>query len=177
MITIPSFPSGVQQAISSINLLSKTGIKHGGDIRVAEIKNLWANMDRRPYSYVVGMGVGTKWQEIEEQPLDSFTYPEEYVWSSKGWFPQFHLPYLALIYRFGILGFAALLGWIIFYIIQKSRRIPSLADPFHKAMALSILVFLLISLTNIGDSANPTSTIMAGICIGLLDRLIGFVTE
>ncbi len=168
---MPEPIGGVARAVQSLNMASEIGMQHGGDIRRAEIKNMFANMERRPYAYVIGMGLGTKWQEIEEQPLDSFSYPKSYLAVSRGWFTQFHLPYLALLYRFGILGLFALWFWVMFYLGSRVRDLQSLSAPKMRAFGLGMLIFLALNLTNLGDSANPTAAILAGVCMGLLERL------
>lgn len=168
---VPGAISGVARAVQSLDMASEIGLQHGGDIRRAEIKNMFANMERRPYAYVIGMGLGTKWQEITEQPLDSFSYPKSYLAISRGWFPQFHLPYLAQLYRFGILGLLALLVWLMLYLRRRARDLQLLNAPVMRAFGLGMLIFLALNLTNLGDSANPTAAILAGVCMGLLERL------
>lgn len=170
-VTAPRLLSGVQQAVQSLDMTSDFGLRHGGSIRRAEIRNLFANMERRPYSFLIGMGLGTKWQEIVEQPLDSFSYPKSYLASSRGWFPQFHLPYLAQLYRFGMLGCAVLLLWLVLYTRFLGRRLRQLAAPQTRAFALGLLLFLILHVPNLGDSANPTAAILAGLSMAVLERL------
>lgn len=170
-LTMPRWTTGVQQAVQSLDMTSALGRRHGGNIRQAEIHNLFANMERRPYSYLIGMGLGTKWQEIVEQPLDSFSYPKSYLASSRGWYPQFHLPYLAQLYRFGILGMSALLLWLVIYLGAHARGLQRLAAPQMRAFGLGLLLFLILHLPNLGDSANPTAAILAGLAMAVLERL------
>lgn len=167
----PESIQGVGRAVRSLDMASEIGLQHGGNIRRAEIKNLFANMERRPYAYLIGMGLGTKWQEITEQPLDSFSYPKSYLTVSRGWFPQFHLPYLALLYRFGVFGSSALLICLVFYMRARVRDLQLTDAPEMRALGLGMLIFLALNLTNLGDSANPTAAILAGVCMGLLERL------
>ncbi len=168
----PQAVRGVTQSLATLELGSRLSNRYGGDIRRAELANMFANMERRPYSYLVGMGLGTKWQTLVEQPLDNFTYPKAYVATSRGWFPQFHLPYVAGLYRFGMLGFAGLLAWMIFYWHRRWQKLKSLATPQLRAHALAMMIFLLLILPNLGDSANPTVAILSGVCMGILDRLL-----
>lgn len=170
-LTIPRWTTGVRQAVQSLDMTSAIGRRHGGNIRQAEIQNLFANMDRRPYAYLIGMGLGTMWQEIVEQPLDSFSYPKSYLASSRGWYPQFHLPYLAQLYRFGILGVGVLLLWLVTYVRTRAGTLYQLTAPQMRAFALGLLLFLILHLPNLGDSVNPTAAIMAGLAMAVLERL------
>ena len=115
--------------------------------------------------------VGTKWEAIQEQPLDSFTYPKAYVASSRGWYPQFHLPYVASLYRFGILGFALLLAGVGWYAYRQLRWLRYSPFVWTKSLGLAMVVFIVLTVPNLGDSLNPTAAILSGFCTGMLERL------
>jgi hypothetical protein len=170
IITLPGFVKGVAEAMQSIDMLSKIGQQHGGNIRSAQLDNLFSNLQARPYAVLVGFGLGTKWQAIEQQPMNSMAFPEDYIRQSKGWYPQFHLPYISVLYRFGILGVSFLLIWVIFYLKPFLKNIPRIhfsQRPFY----IGALGFLAIALPTIGDSPNPVMPIICGIHMGLLERL------
>jgi hypothetical protein len=170
MIAVPNFVDGVVNSVNSINMFSKYGQKYGGDSRVAQLENIYANLERRPYAYLVGFGLGTKWQAIEPQPMDSMAFPEEYMRQSKGWYPKFHLPYVASFYRFGILGLAFLITWLGFYLRTFLRTLRA-GNVMDKAYCIGAIAFLAICLPMIGDSTNPVLPIICGIYMGLLEKL------
>lgn len=172
-IVIPSFVSGVADSVNSINMFSKFGQKYGGDSRVAELENIYANLDRRPYAYLIGFGLGTKWQAIEPQPMNSMAFPEKYMRQSKGWYPRFHLPYVASFYRFGILGMAFLIAWLWFYLRTPLRTLRAKKET-PKAFCIGAIAFLAICLPMIGDSTSPVLPIICGIYMGLLEKTAAF---
>ncbi len=167
------FPSGLKHvgvAFQSINIYKKdVAAVTGSDIRRQELKNLVLNLNERPYGYFVGLGWGTKWKAIAYQPLDSFSYTEKYLQKSLGWFPQFHLPYVGLLYRYGVLGlvfFWGILGLLFYRIFKRIRRF---GVQEHRPLFIGMLAFLLLFLPTFGDSANPTFMILAGFYLGLLE--------
>ena len=170
MIAVPNFVDGVVDSVNSINMFSKFGQKYGGDSRVAQLENIFANLERRPYAYLVGFGLGTKWQAIEPQPMDSMAFPQEYMRQSKGWYPKFHLPYVASFYRFGILGMAFLMMWIGFY-LKFYLRMLRVENVMNKAFCIGAIAFLAMCLPIIGDSTNPVLPIICGIYMGVLEKL------
>jgi len=170
MIAVPSFVDGVANSVNSINMFSKFGQKYGGDSRVAQIENIFANLKRRPYAYLIGFGLGTKWQAIEPQPMDSMAFPEEYMRQSKGWYPKFHLPYVASFYRFGIIGATCLIMWIGFY-LKAYLRILRMKNVTNKSFCMGTIAFLAISLPMIGDSTSPVLPILCGLYMGIMEKL------
>ncbi len=170
MIAIPNFVDGVVDSVNSINMFSKFGQKYGGDSRVAQIENIFANLERRPYAYFVGFGLGTKWQAIEPQPMNSMAFPEEYIRQSKGWYPKFHLPYIASFYRFGILGVASLIVWLGFYLRIFIRTL-RVENEMNKTFSIGVIAFIAICLPMIGDSTSPVLPIICGIYMGILEKL------
>ncbi len=167
------FPSGLKNvgtAFQSLNIYSqKQTVTAGSDIRRQEIKNLVLNLNERPYGYAFGLGWGTKWKAIAYQPMDSFSFTEKYLKKSLGWFPQFHLPYLGLLYRYGVLGLLFFWGILLVLFRRIFLGIQKSVPEGEKAFLLGMLVFLVLLLPTFGDSANPTFMILAGFYLGLLE--------
>ncbi len=171
-VLILFFPAGLKNvgtAFQSLNIYKSSDVSMtGSDIRRQEIKNLALNLDQRPYAFALGLGWGTKWKAITYQPIDSFSFTEKYLRKSLGWFPQFHIPYLGLIYRYGILGllfFWGILGLLFYRIFAQIQKCRSQWQP----LLLGMLVFLILLLPAFGDSANPTFMILSGFYLGLLE--------
>ncbi|MFQ5824749.1 MAG: hypothetical protein ACE5JB_11880, partial [bacterium] len=169
ILLLPNFGQSVAFAFKTLDMSSKVGQAHGGDIRVAEIKNLFLNMNQRPYTYIFGFGLGTKWKEIIHQPMDSYTFQQKYLEKAQAWFPQFHLPFISTLYRFGFLGTILLLTIVVRLVLKYIRQIRKTHSLYYKSHFMAMSVFIFLTLINIGDSLNPTMPIMAGFLIGLLE--------
>lgn len=163
-LMVPRFQTAMMTTFKAVNMASKEGQRHGGRIRLAEIPNTFANLDRRPYAYVTGVGIGTMWQAIHHQPMDQFT---KNLGFRSGWYPQVHVPYFAMLYRLGFAGTLLLLLWLFLYANGILRRIKILPAGVW-ARLVAILVYLLFGLPALIDSANPTGFILAGLYLGAL---------
>ncbi len=175
VLIFPSTSKRIAETIQSINIYTHTQkAVTGSDIRRQEIRNLILNMDNRPYSFAIGMGLGTKWKAIVYQPIDSFSFTEKYLKKSLGWFPQFHIPYFGLIYRYGILGLLLFWGILVFLFVRFLLLIRKTGVSAETPLLIGMLVFLMIILPTFGDSANPTGFILSGFYLGLLEFRVGY---
>lgn|GEM_PF-4939210 len=175
ILLVPSWWESVMFSIQSINFLKNNEFITNSDVRRFALMNLFQNMQMRPYSWLVGFGLGTTWKPIGYQPLD-VTYLSvnaAYLAKSVGWLPQFSLPYLSLFFRYGIAG--ALFYWMLctglaFSLFQKLKRasIPARLKP----LGIGGTVFILLFLPTIGDGFNPTAPILLGFLIGYFERLV-----
>ncbi len=165
-LLIPGFTSGVFTSIKTLNVWSKLGQQQSGDMRIAEFENLFENLNERPYTYIAGFGLGPLWRAIEPQPVDPLT---RRLRLKRHWYTQFHLPYISMIYRLGLLGSAVFLFWFLIYMknlysrLKNSRRSlqPILLGPF---------VFLMMILPSLLDSFNPTAWTLCGLYAALLEK-------
>ena len=163
----PAFSRGVLTAFESLDLSSRVGQKYGGSIRLAIIENIFANLDRRPYAYVSGFGLGTMWQAIERQPMDPLT---KKLRRNDGWYTQFSLPYVSLLFRLGVAGTVVLLFWLFFYLRSRLRALRFIDKPFQP-YALGMIACIFLMLPAVADSLNPTSWILCGLYMAILERL------
>ena len=166
-VLAPKFMSGVETSIQTLNVLSRVGQKHGGEMRLAEVKNLFANLNERPYAYLTGFGLGTLWRALEPQPVDPLT---RRLRLKHDWYTQFHLPYLAMIFRLGIIGSLLFCLWLLGYAFMTISRLRMLRRSLQPA-ALAMLAFLILTLPAIIDSFNPTSWTLCGLYAALLEKL------
>jgi len=175
VLIFPSTSRRIAETIQSINIYANTQkAATGSDIRRQEIRNLILNMNNRPLSFVVGMGLGTKWKSIAYQPIDSFSFTEKYLKKSLGWFPQFHIPYFGLIYRYGVLGLLLIWGILLFLFTRLLLLMRMVRTSDEAPLLIGMLVFLMIILPTFGDSANPTGLILSGFYLGLLEFRLGY---
>ena len=175
VLIFPSTSKHIGETVKSINIYKNNQTATtGSDIRRQEIKNLILNMKNRPYSFLIGMGLGTKWKAIAYQPIDSFSFTEKYLRKSLGWFPQFHIPYLGLIYRYGILGLLLFWGLLLFLFVRLLLLVRSIRTSEETPLLIGMLVFLMIILPTFGDSVNPTGFILSGFYLGFLEFRLGY---
>lgn len=175
VLIFPSTSKRIGQTVQSINIYKNTqAVTTGSDIRRQEIKNLILNMKNRPYSFLIGMGLGTKWKAIAYQPIDSFSFTGKYLEKSFGWFPQFHIPYFGLIYRYGILGLLLFWGLLLFLFARFLILVRTVRTSEETPLLIGMLVFLMIVLPTFGDSVNPTGFILSGFYLGFLEFRLGY---
>lgn len=163
----PKFSQGVLAAFESLDVSSRVGQKHGGEIRLAIIKNMFANLDRRPYAYLSGFGLGTMWQAIEYQPMDSLT---KKLRKNDGWYAVFSIPYVSLFFRLGILGTLALLFWLFYYLRARAREMRFM-DGSLQSYGMGMIAYVGLIIPALADSLNPTGWILCGLYMGILERL------
>ncbi|NOY78594.1 MAG: hypothetical protein GXO76_12065 [Calditrichaeota bacterium] len=174
-LIFPTTAKRIAETVQSINIYTNTQrAATGSDIRRQEIRNLILNMDNRPYSFAVGMGLGTKWKSIVYQPIDSFSFTEKYLKKSLGWFPQFHIPYFGLVYRYGILGLLLFWGILLFLFTRVLLAIRTVRTTDEAPLLIGMWVFLMMILPAFGDSVNPTGFILCGFYLGLLEFRLGY---
>jgi hypothetical protein len=177
-ILIPSFTNGVFNSISSIYFISEYGLSQGGGIRINEIQNMFLNMNQRLYSYFVGYGLGTRWEAIKEFSYTSILdFEKEEINKGNNWWPQFHLPYISLLYVYGILGFIIVLIIISIFLKRSIYFIKSGNNKYYQAHLIAITAFLTTSLFFLGGSADVTWAIFCGILYGLLVSINKYVVQ
>jgi len=167
LVATPRLASGVGTSLRTLDLMSRLGQKYSGDMRLAEIRNLFANLDERPYGYLTGFGLGTLWHARERQPVDPLT---RRLRPNRKWYTQFHLPYIAILFRLGFVGTALLLLWLWHYARHLLPRIRRLQWPIRHS-ALAMFAFLILILPSLTDSFNPTAWTLCGLYIGLLEKM------
>jgi len=167
LVIAPKFSQGISMAFESLDMSSKVGQKHGGEIRSAVIGNILANLERRPYAYFAGFGLGTMWQAIEYQPMDSLT---KLLRRNDGWYTQFSVPYVSLLFRLGLLGTVALFGWLFCYLYGRARAI-RIAKPHLQYYGIAMIAYVALIIPALIDSLNPMGWILCGLYMGILEKL------
>ena len=174
VVIMPTLIERVVYTTQTLDIYRATDPGTGSDIRRGEINNLFLNLQQRPYSYWCGFGLGTTWKAITYQPYDSFSFTRETLIRGLDWYPQFHLPYISLLFRYGVLG--SCLYWLlcVFLLSRFYLNLKRLAQfqelPF--AFYLGGLIFIILILPSIGDSVNPTAPILVGFLIGIIERTV-----
>ena len=180
MILIPSFAKGVYDSIKSLYFISEYGLSQGGGIRINEILNMFLNMNQRKYSYIIGFGLGTRWEAIKESSYTSFfelDFGKEEINKGNNWWPQFHLPYISLLYVYGILGFIIVLIIISMFLKRSIYFVKSGNNKYYQAQLIAITAYLTTSMFFLGDSCDPTLAIFCGVLYGLLVSINKFVVQ
>jgi hypothetical protein len=162
----PKFIEGVGSAFQSIDMGSRVGQKHGGSVRTAVIRNIFANLDERPYAYVSGFGLGTMWHAVEYQPMDPLT---KRLRTNDGWYTQFSVPYVSSLFRMGIVGVLLLLAWLTYYLVRTIRETQVLPS-WLQSDSIGMIAYIVMVVPALPDSLNPTGWILCGLYMGLLDR-------
>ncbi len=171
IIALPGTVEKMGYTFRTLNFFKMTDLETGSDIRRAEINNLFLNLKERPYSYLFGFGLGTTWRAIKYQPYDSFSFTKKTLVRTRGWIPQFHLPYISLLFRYGIAG--SMLYWLLCFALVNRylKKIKNLQSEINSvSFYLAGVLFIFLILPNIGDSVNPTAPILVGFLVGLLER-------
>jgi len=171
-IFIPNLGEAILIVTKSVNIFSEAGLKHAGSSRLAEIKNLFLNMNQSLESYFFGMGIGTTFYEfipMGYDPLGGTGYSAAAMEkASTGWFSYFHLSFIAGLYRFGVGG--ALLIWIFTFAwfsqwIKILRRLTFSYLPY----AIPLIVLSTESILSVGDSLNSSNRVFCGVLLAILN--------
>lgn len=173
MIVFPTYLESVTSSLRSLNIYNLNDAGTNNDIRRAAMENLFLNLSHRPYTFFTGFGLGTTWQAVVYQPFDTLfrSVNSDFMMKSMGWYPQFPLPYINLIFRYGILGvvtFWTLCVWLALGFYRRLKRIDLSGLPV--GYYIGTLIFVLLFLSSFGDIYNPTAPILVGFLIGLLER-------
>lgn len=166
-LVIPHAAGGVARAVQSINAFSKIGQVNSGKMRLAELGNLLRNLDERPYAYLTGFGMGTMWRSIDYQPVDPLTRK---LRPRYNWYTQFHLPYISIVFRLGILGAFVFGIWFWCYVSEHLRRLRTVRTPLQPVY-LAVLAFIFFLLPSLLDSFSPTGWSLCGLYAALAERM------
>jgi len=173
LLIFPNWFEVVGYSFRSFNIFGVNDTITNNDIRRFALSNLFLNMFRRPYTLLTGFGLGTTWQAIVYQPFDTLflTVNSEFLRRSLGWYPQFPLPYLNAVYRYGIAGtllYWGLLIWLFrrYFSWLKLNRSPGFPTAFY----LAALILMPFFLGLIGDIYNPTGPIFVGLLLAVVER-------
>lgn len=173
---LPQLPQAVSLVIQSFDLTSDVGVANAGQLRMAQIENLFQNLNAQGLlSYIFGSGFGTQWYEFVSMglPTDRGTtaYTEAVLTTGVlGWWPNFHLSYIALFYRYGVGGggFLLLVGLVWFkrwfYILRDLA-------PVHRPLALVVIILGLQLLVGLGDTYSSAYPAMMGIWLAVLETV------
>lgn len=157
------------ETILSLGMGEKHGNLASAAERMGQLQNLFLNI-KQENTYYFGFGLGTFWKEIVPvtHSLGSGFLPL----IEKGYtsFPQFHLPIINFLFRFGYLGAFILFSvffWYLLNIIKTVRVLPNSWSRAHYiSLSSSVLLFLLI----IGDTRYHTTTYI-GIIMGFAETI------
>jgi len=168
---VPNLVKSLKLVIESVNIYSEIGLEYAGSSRIAEIENMFLNMNQSKESYLIGMGIGTKFFEFTPMGYDImgdtgynyFTMEK----ARTGWYPGFHLPFISGVFRFGFLGLFLISTFTAIWLFQWihiARQIRISYLPY--VIPLSILCAEAI--LGLGDSLNSAGPSFAGILLALL---------
>jgi len=175
ILLLPDFFIGVYDSVKSIYFLSEYSLSYGGNIRKAELENMFLNMNKRKYSYLVGYGLGTRWESIVDISFGPLDHDKKEINKGINWWPQFHLPYISLIYVYGILGFLLML-FILFVFLKRSIYFIKKFEnkKYYQAQLIAITSYLVLMMFFLGGSFNPTGAIFCGILYGLQVSMVKY---
>ena len=175
ILLLPDFVIGVYDSVKSIYFLSEYSLSYGGDIRKAELENMFLNMNKRKYSYLVGYGLGTRWEAIVDISFGALDYDKKEVDKGFNWWPQFHLPYISLFYVYGILGFVFLIAIVFMFLKRSVYFIKKFENKkYYQAQIIAITAYLVLTMFFLGGSFNPTSAIFCGVLYGLRVSMVKY---
>lgn len=159
----------IYKTILSLDLGSQYGNLSAAANRLGQLNNLFLNI-HHGHAYLFGFGLGTFWKEIVpvEHSLGSgfFNLLEQGYTS----FPQFHIPIVSLLFRFGYLGTAILICIFIWYFKNIVRTARVLPNVWCQAHYLSISAFALLFLLFLGDTRSPAIAYV-GILLGFAETI------
>lgn len=173
VLVFPEWFQIVGYSFRSINIFGVNDTITNNDIRRFALSNMFLNLFRRPYTLLTGFGLGTTWQAIVYQPFDTLflSVNSEFLRRSLGWYPQFPLPYLNAVYRYGVAG--TLVYWgLILWLFRRHYSWLKVEQPaqFPTAFYLAALVLMPFFLGLIGDIYNPTGPVFVGLLLGIVER-------
>jgi hypothetical protein len=168
-VTAPTLVQAIGQVIRSIDLTSEIGQTQmaGGALRVAELQNMYLNLGSGlTPAWVFGRGIGTYWQEYvpTELALDvgSAAFVEsQLVAGAQGWWPGFHLPFVSVVYRFGMLGGVAIWALVMGWFLRWRAFIRGLSED-DRAFAVTVVVLMVVQLLQMGDSLDSAGPSLQG---------------
>lgn len=175
-LSVPAFVEAVGLVINSVNLTSEVGQEKGGALMLVETENLAQNLGPTlTPSWIIGRGVGTYWMEYvpTELALDkgSAAFVESQLEAgAEGWWPNFHLPFIALVYRFGILGTAVIWSLVFGWFFRWRSYIRTLKNS-DKAFAVVVVVLAALQLLAIGESTDSAGPAFLGFLVAALSAL------
>lgn len=159
----------IYKTILSLDLGSQYGNLSAAANRLGQFNNLFLNI-HQGYTFIFGLGLGTFWKEIipVAHSLGSgfFNLIEQGYTS----FPQFHIPIVSLLFRFGYLGTAILLCIFIWYFKNIIRIVRVLPNIWCQAHYLSMSAFVWLFLLFLGDTRSP-SMAYVGIVLGFAETI------
>ncbi|MBN1183769.1 MAG: hypothetical protein JXB49_15865 [Bacteroidales bacterium] len=169
---VPQLWEAMGMVIESINVFSEVGLKYAGNSRLAELSNVFLNMNQRPESYFIGMGLGTQFFEyipmgydiLGDTAYDAAVMEKSYT----GWFPYFHIPGISNVYRFGFCGvvlFCILICSWLYGWVKISRNI----DKTYLPYVITISILSAETILFLGDSVNSMGPAFSGIILALLN--------
>ncbi len=175
LLIFPNWIESVLYSFQSINIYRVNDTITNNDIRRFAMSNMFLNLFERPYTLLTGFGLGTTWKAIIYQPFDTLflSVNAKFLERSLGWYPQFPLPYLNAIYRYGVIGtlvYWTLCGALLVGYYKKLVKFRDQYFPF--AFYLGSLILIPFFLGLIGDIYNPTGPVLAGILIALIERTL-----
>lgn len=155
------------------------GLEYTGGFRVAQLQNMLANYNQLVIPYLSGFGIGTQWYEFiplpeDDDPLGNLMSYDIKTYTGNSYFPFFHIPFAAAIFRFG-----PILYVLLFYLaLNICRKIimrcfmTNTADKLNCIFFLSILPITFFNLLILGDSPTPMAYIQLGIFLALIDKFL-----
>ena len=176
-IVVPDFIDIFINVLNSINMSSEAGEANAGLFRLAQISNLFLNMNEEtPFSYIWGMGLGTQWYEFI--PLIGLQSGGDtaYVMALQdqgelGWWPYFHIANIAVIYRYGVLGVLAItyIGFLWFMrFVRANKTILHKYQPVILVFTVTIFETIII----MGESLDSSYPAQLGIWLGVSGAIL-----
>jgi hypothetical protein len=178
VVALPRFVEAMRLVIGSFNVTSAVGLEYAGGIRLAELQNLLRNLGPglSPF-WVVGRGLGTYWREYVPMGLSlqagSTAFTEGVLGTGVyGWWPNFHLPYVSLLYRFGVAGTVVIWGLVWGWVLQLRSKCGGFTGA-EAAFAIAVAVLGAGQLLSIGESLDSAGPALLGLLIAATAGLGG----
>lgn len=176
-IWVPNLAEALVAVVKSLAVTSDSGRAAAGDFRLAELDNLMQNLGAGgAFRWAFGRGLGTYWHEYVSLNLPAEGGTTAFVEAlsrdgARGWWPGFHLSYVSLIYRFGIVGlmgiFACVAWWVRSW-LPLVRRLPAR----ERALGVCIIVLTAEFLAATGESLDSAGAALFGLLIASLESLV-----
>lgn len=89
---------------------------------------------------------------------------------AQGWWPGFHLPFVSVVYRFGLLGavaiWAVVWGWLL-----RWRAVIRGLTGVERAFAVTVVVLIAGMLLGMGETLDPAGPALFGFLLACLASL------
>ncbi len=138
---------------------------YSNSTRINQAINIPLNLDRNS-AWLLGMGIGTRWQEIVPAPPDFAAYTSEKFESN--WHVVIHNPIYHVLFRFGLVGTMLLIAAELLAVLRYLETMRATPSPWQRAQIVA-LMSAWVPLSFWAHFLKPTTGFVVGILMGLLE--------